>query len=113
MSGTGLVVLIWLAGQMLDHVVAQAKAEGVEMQLSPDEWRQVSEAALQYAAQDVMRQQAMQHGDEYAVMQRESVRIGLMRATPEWPPGIGRMSRPRRTSCRVTRMQKSRFIGRR
>ena len=25
------------------------------MQLSPDEWRQVSEAALQYAAQDVMR----------------------------------------------------------
>jgi predicted enzyme related to lactoylglutathione lyase len=31
------------------------------------------------------------HGDEYAVMRRENVRIGLMRATPEWPPGIGRM----------------------
>src|SRR3954451_1260775 len=31
------------------------------------------------------------HGDEYAVMRRESARIGLMRATPEWPPGIGRM----------------------
>jgi predicted enzyme related to lactoylglutathione lyase len=31
------------------------------------------------------------HGDEYAVMRREAVRIGLMRATPEWPPGIGRL----------------------
>ena len=31
------------------------------------------------------------HGDEYAVMRRENVRLGLMRATPEWPPGIGRM----------------------
>jgi len=33
----------------------------------------------------------VKHGDEYAVMRRESARIGLMRATPEWPPGIGRM----------------------
>ena len=31
------------------------------------------------------------HGDEYAVMRRDTVRLGLMRATPEWPPGIGRM----------------------
>ena len=31
------------------------------------------------------------HNDEYAVMRREAARIGLMRATPEWPPGIGRM----------------------
>ena len=31
------------------------------------------------------------HSDEYAVMRRDAVRIGLMRATPEWPPGIGRM----------------------
>src|SRR5689334_16687996 len=31
------------------------------------------------------------HGDEYAVMRRESARIGLKRAEPDVPPGIGRL----------------------
>ena len=32
------------------------------------------------------------HGDEYAVMRRENVRVGLMRATPETTqPGQGRL----------------------
>jgi predicted enzyme related to lactoylglutathione lyase len=31
------------------------------------------------------------HGDEYAVMRREKVRIGLPRATPDAVPGTGRL----------------------
>ena len=31
------------------------------------------------------------HGDEYAVMRRENVRIGLPRATPDAVPGSGRL----------------------
>jgi predicted enzyme related to lactoylglutathione lyase len=31
------------------------------------------------------------HGDEYAVMRRESARVGLKRAEPDVPAGIGRL----------------------
>ena len=31
------------------------------------------------------------HGDEYAVMRRDGVRVGLMRATPAVPAGNGRL----------------------